>query len=685
MSRTTARPSLLAMPWRWSVISTPVIATFALYTAGAVLDVVNVSALYVAAVVVCALIGTIAACRRADPGRFASVYAATVVLTAGVWLVWTTATTAWSMRAVTVLSCGLGLLGPLWFLARHTHYRKRFKEEDELRRRKEAAEARRWPDLLAMLGMPGIVQRDRVEHGHGCYSLRLLLPVDGKVKYATLRNKTEEIEIAASLRYGALYVERGSTAADVWLHVNEVDVLSKTIPIPRDNRPLTINDPLPLGVYEDSTQLEVPMQGRASKTVGLRGKGKSNLINVKVTGLTRCVDSVVWMIDGKGGRTARPWLQPWLEGRTHRPVIDWVATTPAEISRMLLAATAVIDHRANSGAGGDKITPTPQLPEIIILCEEVALIFGQHDVSNATNARLGLKIVQLGRSEAVSVDLVAQRGTVTMLGSGDLKSQLENTFGLGVADANDARYIFGEHQDRRRPGQARTRRNHARPSRTRHPHPARQSLVGRLRRDRRTRRHSRTQHPHRARSRRRLCRRRAFGRRLPRPVEPRTCRTPHARRPTPTRHDLPTTDRTADNRREARPRTVQADPQPAPPRRRVATGDQGSAHPYRRRPNLRRTRRRSPPHRRPTGATPTTTLRPPTRHAARLLRHPTQPRVVHGRRTARSRLPLHRSPDCRPTLRHGRDQGSRLRLDLAPGRLGGRRRTVKSIRVGHTV
>jgi hypothetical protein len=82
--------------------------------------------------------------------------------------------------------------------------------------------------------------------------------------------------------------------------------------------------------------------------------------------------------------------------------------------------------------------------DVASFCEEVALIFGQHDVSNAANARLGLTIVQLGRSEAVPVYLVAQRGTVTMLGSGDLKSQLENTFGLGVADANDARYIFGD-------------------------------------------------------------------------------------------------------------------------------------------------------------------------------------------------------------------------------------------------
>jgi hypothetical protein len=91
-----------------------------------------------------------------------------------------------------------------------------------------------------------------------------------------------------------------------------------------------------------------------------------------------------------------------------------------------------------------KIIRTARMPDLMLICEEVALIFGQHDVANCGNAKLGLTIVQLGRAEAVSVDLVAQRGTVTMLGSRDLKSQLENTFGLGVADANDARYTFGD-------------------------------------------------------------------------------------------------------------------------------------------------------------------------------------------------------------------------------------------------
>lgn len=443
-ARTGFWATLAATPWPWTVVSTPILAALWLYAIGAVLDTAGVSAVYISLAAGFALLGAIIACRKADPGRFATTYAVAVTAGAGAWLTWVTATTAWTERAVMAVACGLGLFGPLWFLARHTHHRKRMKEAEEERRLLAAAEARRWPDLLARLGMPGVRQLERANHSEGCYTLRLLLPSDGKVKYGTLRNKTEELEIAADLRYGALYVERGTTAAEVLLHVNEIDILARTIPLPRDSTPLSINNPVPLGLYEDSTVLEVPMQGRASKTVGLRGKGKSNLINVKLSAFTRCVDVVVWMIDAKGGRTARPWLLPWLEGRTHRPVIDWVATTPEEIARMLHAAKAVIDYRANSGAGGDKIVPTARLPEVMVICEEVALIFGQHDMANVANTRVGLQVVQLGRSEAVDVDLVAQRGTVTMLGSGDLKSQLENTFGLGVADPNDARYIFGD-------------------------------------------------------------------------------------------------------------------------------------------------------------------------------------------------------------------------------------------------
>jgi hypothetical protein len=110
MSARTSR-SFLEMPWRWSVVSTPILAALTLYTLGALVDVLNVGTLYVFAVAVFGAIGTATACRRADLGRFANVYAVSVVVAAGLWLTWTALETAWSMPTVTVLACGLALFG----------------------------------------------------------------------------------------------------------------------------------------------------------------------------------------------------------------------------------------------------------------------------------------------------------------------------------------------------------------------------------------------------------------------------------------------------------------------------------------------------------------------------------------------------------------------------------------------
>jgi len=176
----------------------------------------------------------------------------------------------------------------------------------------------------------------------------------------------------------------------------------------------------------------------------------SNLINVLIAQLSRCTDAVIFMIDLKGGRTALPWLRPWLQGRGGRPVIDWVATTREEAERMLRAVLRGIDARAHSGAGGEKITPSAGLPAVILIVEEVAVIFGMNSgprtsfegTTNATLAGLGTQVTQLGRSEAIDPVLVTQRGAVTMLGSGDLKSQCRLRIGLGVATEADARLVI---------------------------------------------------------------------------------------------------------------------------------------------------------------------------------------------------------------------------------------------------
>lgn len=385
---------------------------------------------------------------RTGPGMAAG-YALACALTGGGWLVFLAVTSPRAWLAIVSLAAGAAVLGALYpavlrHQARLAHEARRRAEED----RRKAAE-RRWPDLLDRLGYPGVSFRSQVETRSG-QTLRLGLPVSGKVRYGTLAEATERIEIAARLRRGAIRVERGRRADEVLLHVAERDVLAESIPLPDDATPLTINWPLPVGLHEDGTVCTVTLREVAALIVGLRGSGKSNLINVLIAQLARCRDAVIFMIDLKGGRTALPWLRPFLERRTARPVIDWVATTRDEAERMLRGVLRGIEARAHSGAGGEKITPSPRLPAVILVVEEVAVIFGMtsgprsslEGTTNTTLAGLGTQITQLGRSEAIDPIMVTQRGAITMLGSGDLKSQCALRIGLGVATEADARLLI---------------------------------------------------------------------------------------------------------------------------------------------------------------------------------------------------------------------------------------------------
>ncbi len=177
----------------------------------------------------------------------------------------------------------------------------------------------------------------------------------------------------------------------------------------------------------------------------------SNLLNVLLAQLARCPDVLIFAIDLKGGRMAAPWIEPWLAGRTSRPVVDWLATDREEAERMLRALLRAVDARSRSGVGGEKITPSPRQPAILLVCDEIAVILGigtggprtsLDGVTNATLAGLATQLVMTGRSEAIDLIMATQRGAVTMTGSADLKSQCALRIGLGVASEADARLII---------------------------------------------------------------------------------------------------------------------------------------------------------------------------------------------------------------------------------------------------
>jgi hypothetical protein len=175
----------------------------------------------------------------------------------------------------------------------------------------------------------------------------------------------------------------------------------------------------------------------------------SNLLNVLLAQLVRCVDVLIFCIDMKY-RLVMPWAMPYLEDEGHGRAVDWAATDRHEAEVMLRAFVRGIEARAAAGAGEEKIQPSPHQPAVFLVIDEIASIFGigtgprssMEGTTNTTLAGIGTDAVRLGRSEAMDLIAASQRGTVTMLGSGDFKSQFPLRIGLRVQNEAEAQAVI---------------------------------------------------------------------------------------------------------------------------------------------------------------------------------------------------------------------------------------------------
>jgi hypothetical protein len=314
----------------------------------------------------------------------------------------------------------------------------------------------RWPRLLERIGHAGVKVLAKEDTRNG-YALLLRLPATGRVTWRKLAGEVEKLEAAADARHGSLRFEPGETARQVILNVSTVDVLGETVPYVDDGTPMSIRNPIPVGLYEDGTVCALTLREVCVLIVGLRGAGKSGLLNLLIAQLTRCVDCLILLNDTKH-RLAMPWVTPYLTSPADQwpPVmpVEWVATDRDETERMLAAVLRGIKARAESGSGGEKIEPSPHEPAVIVMADEAASIFGEgrgprYSTEGTTNTQLAgiaSEAVQLGRSEACDFIVASQRGTVTMVGSGDMKSQFAIRIGLRVVSEADAGYVIPDDQ-----------------------------------------------------------------------------------------------------------------------------------------------------------------------------------------------------------------------------------------------
>jgi hypothetical protein len=316
----------------------------------------------------------------------------------------------------------------------------------------EQRELANWDYMFEQVGCPG-VKTTEIRHERSGRILRLRLPREGKLQsIETLENARKKIEIIMELRPNAVSFDHGDHSADIWMRLREKNVMADITRLTAERLARTVNEKFAIGVQEDGNVSMISMRELHMMIAGTTGSGKSNLLNVLITQLASMTDTLIWVIDMKGGRTARPWLQAWSDGLTAKPAIDWVATTRSEAMLMMKAFEEVIDERANSGVGGSKITPSPEMPQIILVCDEMASLFGQNkgkrsmvkeeEETNSWFISKAETLTQMGRSEAVASIWATQRATVTMAASGDLKANCTQRIALATASQQDARSII---------------------------------------------------------------------------------------------------------------------------------------------------------------------------------------------------------------------------------------------------
>jgi S-DNA-T family DNA segregation ATPase FtsK/SpoIIIE len=243
-----------------------------------------------------------------------------------------------------------------------------------------------------------------------------------------------------------VYFEEGETADLFTMHLRTLLGKRPVEFLPDYREPATINKPLGVGRHDNGQEFKALFREVAVMIVGVRDSGKSNLMSVLIAQIARCPDALIFVIDLKGGRMARPWLVPWLLGRSPRPVIDWLATTREEAEIMLDALIAAGQARAEDGEGGEKITPSRVNPAVFLFVDETAIMTGhgirEGGISNSKIATKLAVIAETFRSEAIDPVVAALRSNVDIMGSTALKAQSTLRFGLRVNEPQDGQSVF---------------------------------------------------------------------------------------------------------------------------------------------------------------------------------------------------------------------------------------------------
>lgn len=340
----------------------------------------------------------------------------------GWWIWWATATSSWpSMTAMFGLAAGAGTFG---LLANPLgHY------EDETAQLRHDAEIARERVEVAVEWEQRIKRVARIDctitdvetwPGEGGMTIAVQLPPGGATRQ-TIAEHADRLAADADLPAGCqIEVAQGKTRGTVFLRVQVVDRTAEDQPYQDDGSTLSMTGPLPIGVRSNGMVRCINILDDPVLAVARRGSGKTTFLDVVIADLVRCTDAIIWAIDLNGGGMTMSWLQPWLDGRTKRPAMDWVATTPGEALIMIETAIEICKERKHiyrprmRAANTDKLNIGADAPGIVIVLDEaaeaVAMNRGNKDLAGKLDELMAISRAM--RVQAVLSALRAESSTV---------------------------------------------------------------------------------------------------------------------------------------------------------------------------------------------------------------------------------------------------------------------------------
>lgn len=248
----------------------------------------------------------------------------------------------------------------------------------------------------------------------------------------TVRGVRDALPLIESALQG--HVEEGRTRAEVirgnpsrvLVHLKRENPLDGDVEWDESAAPVSVTGEMPIGRGEDGEWVTAPMLTNWF-LIGATRKGKSNELSVMLASITGCRDAAApWIIDRKGGRSARPWI----------PGAGWVATEIEEARLLLRAGEAEIRARALMAYdGNEQLVPTPDCPALFIVVDEAHGVLG--GIGGDTECqRLAATIASEGSAVNIHMIVLTQYGALhESVGTEQIRSSLTYRMCFGVQKA----------------------------------------------------------------------------------------------------------------------------------------------------------------------------------------------------------------------------------------------------------